>query len=215
MKFFSKLVSATLLTAIISTTAHATLIENGSFENIGGSTAIGGYGSSSSWQIYSSLPSWEASQNMEIWTNDFIVPAYDGNNVLELNAHPASAGGMFSIYQSFETVIGQEYELLFAGRKRHANSDEAFMVSVAGLTDSIYNQAWGTWTEYSYGFTATSALSTLTFTSLDGGSDTTGNIFDAISVTSVPVPEPSSLALFLFGCIGLGLQRKNQNRAMK
>jgi len=215
MKFFSKLVSATFLTAIISTAAHATLIENGSFENIGGSTAIGGYGSSSSWQIYSSLPGWDASQNMEIWTNDFIVPAYDGNNVLELNAHPASAGGMFSIYQSFETVIGQEYELLFAGRKRQANSDEAFMVSVAGLTDSIFNQAWGTWTEYSYGFTAISVLSTLTFTSLDGGSDTTGNIFDAISVTSVPVsvPEPSSIALFLFGCIGLGVQRKIQNRA--
>ncbi|MBV1919596.1 MAG: DUF642 domain-containing protein [Pseudomonadales bacterium] len=213
MKIFSRLVSATLFTAIISTTAHATLIENGSFENIGESIAIDGYGSSSSWQIYSSLPSWEASQSMEIWTNDFIVPAYDGSNVLELNAHPASTGGIFSIHQSFETVVGQEYELFFAGRKRHANSDEAFMVSVAGLTDSIFNQAWGTWTEYSYGFTATSALSTLTFTSLDGGRDTTGNIFDAISVTSVP--EPDSIALFLLGCVGLGFQRKSQNSVMK
>ena len=206
MSAVAKFVSATILGAVLSTAAQANLIENGGFEDIGNSVAIGGYGSSSTWQIYSSIPDWDASQNMEIWTNNFIVPAYEGNNVIELNAHPGQAGGVFSIYQSFETTIGQEYELTFAGRKRQANSDEAFMVSVADLTDSIYNQAWGTWTEYSYNFTATSELSTLTFTSLDGGRDTTGNIFDAVSVQEVP--EPETVAMLCLGLIGLGVQRR-------
>ena len=206
MSAVAKFVSATILGAVLSTAAQANLIENGGFEDIGNSVAIGGYGSSSTWQIYSSIPDWDASQNMEIWTNNFIVPAYEGNNVLELNAHPGTANGVFSIYQTFATTVGQEYELTFAGRKRQANSDEAFMVSVADLTESIYNQAWGTWTEYSYNFTATSELSTLTFTSLDGGRDTTGNIFDAVSVQEVP--EPETVAMFCLGLIGLGVQRR-------
>ena len=208
MKTVCQLFSADVLVAAVSAPVHANLIQNGGFEDIGSSTAIGGYGSASTWQIYQSIPDWDASQNIEIWTNDFIVPAYEGNNVLELNAHPGNAGGAFAIYQSFATTIGQDYELTFAGRKRQKNSDESFMVSAADLVDSIYNQAWGEWTEYSYVFTANSDLTTLTFTSLDGGADTTGNILDAVSVTAVP--EPGSLALLCLGIGGLVIQRKRQ-----
>ena len=88
MKFLPQVISATVLAAALSTTAQANLIQNGGFEDIGSSTAIGGYGSASTWQIYTDIPSWDASQNIEIWTNNFIVPAYEGSNVLELNAHP-------------------------------------------------------------------------------------------------------------------------------
>ncbi|MFV1872609.1 MAG: DUF642 domain-containing protein [Oleiphilus sp.] len=193
--------------AFIATGAQANLIDNGSFEDVGSSTAIGGYGSASTWQIYSSIPDWDASQNVEIWTNDFIVPAYHGDNVLELNAHPGRSGGTFSIYQSFATNVGQTYELTFAGRRRQANSDESFSVAVGDLVDSVYNQAWGHWNEYSYQFTATSAISTLTFTSLDGGRDTTGNIFDDVRVVTA-VSEPASLALFMLGLAGLVYTRK-------
>ena len=193
-----------VITILASTKASAgtiNLVENGSFEEIGTSIPLGNHGSSSTWQIYSSTPHWEASQNLEIWSNNFIVPAYDGNRVLELNAHRGNINTEFSIYQSLSTNVGQTYELTFAGRRRQANSDESFSVSIAGLFDSVYNQKSNQWNEYSYKFIALSALSTLTFTSLDGGLDTTGNIFDDIRVTAVP--EPSTLAIFALGMFGL------------
>lgn len=206
MKNFTKAIAATCLASLVSVGAQANLIQNGSFEDIGSSTAIGGYGSAATWQIYSSIPSWDASKNVEIWSNNFIVPAYDGNRVLELNAHPGSSNGTFSIFQSFATTAGQTYDLTFAGRRRDANSDESFSLSVGDLVDSIYNQAWGQWNEYSYQFTASSAISTLTFTSLDGGRDTTGNIFDDVKVSAVS--EPGSLALLMLGLAGLAYTRK-------
>ena len=205
MKTLTKTLAATCFSALISTAAQANLIQNGSFEDVGSAVAIGGYGSASTWQIYSSVPNWDASQNVEIWSNNFIVPAYDGNRVLELNAHPGDANGTFSIFQNFYTV-GETYQLTFAGRRRQANSDESFSVAVGDLVDSIYNQAWGSWNEYSYTFTALSTESTLTFTSLDGGQDTTGNIFDDVRVTAVS--EPGSLAFIMLGLAGLVYTRK-------
>ncbi|WP_156492013.1 PEP-CTERM sorting domain-containing protein, partial [Oleiphilus sp. HI0123] len=74
------------------------------------------------------------------------------------------------------------------------------------LSDSVYNQSWGNWNQYTYQFTATSSLSTLTFTSLDGGRDTTGNIFDDVKVTAVS--EPGTIALFALGLAGLVATRK-------
>lgn len=211
MNPITQLISATALAAIMTTTAHANLIQNGGFEDIGAGNALGGYGSASTWQIYADLPNWDATQNVEIWTNNFIVPAYEGNNVLELNAHPGNANGTFSILQSFDTVIGQEYELTFAGRKRQRDSDEAFNVSVGDLNESIYNQDWGNWNEYSFVFTALSDFTTLTFTSLDGGTDTTGNIFDDVAVTAVP--EPGTFAMLGMGLVGLAWQRKRSKQA--
>jgi hypothetical protein len=206
MKFLPRVISATVLAAALSTTAQANLIQNGGFEDIGTSSALGGFGNASTWQIYSSIPSWDASQNVEIWTNNFNVPAYEGKNILELNAHPGNANGSFSIYQEFDTVVGQQYELTFAGRKRERNRNESFQVEVGDLLASITNQAFGVWNEYSYIFTALDTSTTLSFTSLDGGRDTTGNLLDAVSVTSVP--EPGTLAMFGIGLAGLAFQRR-------
>ncbi len=197
------------LSAILLSFSHlssANLISNGSFEDIGSSAAIGGYGRASTWQIYSSIPGWDSTQNLEIWSNDFIVPAYDGNRVLELNAHPANANGQFSIFQSFSTIAGQSYELSFFGHRRHAHRNEAFKVEVGDLVDSIYNQTARQWNAYTYQFTATSSLSTLTFTSLDGGRDTTGNILDDVKVTAVY--EPGSFVLLMSGLLCLIFARR-------
>jgi len=188
------------LAVFFSTGAQANLIQNGGFEEIGGSTAIGGYGSANTWQIYSSIPDWSATRNMEIWANNFIVSAYEGSNLLELNGHPGTAGGAFSIYQSFNTVAGQQYELSFAARKRQ-NSTEQFSVSVGDLDNAINSHVVGSWTEFSYIFEAANKLSTLQFTSLDPFGDTTGNLLDDISVSPVPVPA----AVWLFGTALLGL----------
>lgn len=211
MKNLNKLMFTVFLSVAFCSAVQANLIENGSFEDVGTNSSLG-YGNSSTWQVYSTIPNWDASQNVEIWNNNFIVPAYDGNRVLELNAHPGDVNGSFSIFQDFATVAGNVYTLTFAGRKRQQNSDEAFLFSVGDLSESIYNQPWGNWNEYSYQFTALSAVSTLTFTSLDGGADTTGNIFDAVNITGITkttlIPEPTSFLLILLGLTGLVVTRK-------
>ena len=102
--------------------------------------------------------------------------------------------------------MGQQYELTFAGRKRERNRNESFQVEVGDLLASITNQAFGVWNEYSYIFTALDSSTTLSFTSLDGGRDTTGNLLDAVSVTTVP--EPGTLAMFGLGLAGLAFQRR-------
>ena len=218
MKINSKWASVIFLTVIFSTGTQANLIQNGGFEDISGSNAIGNYGSTSTWQIYSSIPDWDASRNMEIWTNNFIVPAYEGFNILELNGHPGTGNGAFSIFQSFATVVGQEYELSFAGRKRQ-DSTEEFSVSVGTLVGTnlenlaldydIDSHEFGTWTEFNYIFQATDILSTLRFTSLDRIDDTTGNLLDDVSIVSVP--EPSIIALLAAGLFGIGFVRRRQS----
>jgi hypothetical protein len=215
MKISSKWASVISLAVIFSTGVQANLIQNGSFEDVTGSNAIGNYGSTSTWQIYSSIPEWGASRNMEIWTDNFIVPAYDGANVLELNGHPGTGSGAFSILQSFATVVGQQYELSFAGRKRQ-NSTEEFSVSVGTLVGSdlgnlaldydINSHSFGAWTDFSYMFEAIDIMSTLRFSSLDRIDDTTGNLLDDVSIVSVP--EPSIIALFGLGLVGLGFARR-------
>jgi hypothetical protein len=208
MNLVKRILSVVILVAGFATSAQANLILNGSFEDTGDSAALGGFGSANTWQIYSVIPSWEATQTMEIWTNNFIVPAYDGKNILELNAHPATSGGEFSISQNFATQKDQVYKLSFAGRKRQANKNESFSVSVGDFATDILDQASDKWTEYSYQFVATGDSTTLTFTSLDGGRDTTGNLLDAVNVIAVPEPGPIALiSLGLLGLVGLRLKR--------
>jgi hypothetical protein len=219
MKISNKLASVIFLAVIFTTGVQANLIQNGSFEDVSGSNAIGNYGSASTWQIYSSIPEWDASRNMEIWTNNFIVDAYEGLNVLELNGHPGTGSGAFSISQSFSTVVGQQYELSFAGRKRQ-NSTEEFSVSVGTLDGNgqlddlaldyaIDSHEFGTWTNFTYLFEATGSMSTLRFTSLDLIDDTTGNLLDDVSIVSVP--EPSIIALFGLGLVGIGFTRRRRS----
>jgi len=112
-----------------------------------------------------------------------------------------------TIEQSFATVIGQQYSLNFwysnnAGGS--PNPDRA-TVTVAALSDTIEHYgATSTnlnWTYYSNTFTATSALTMMSFSQVDNCCNG-GILLDSINVSAVP--EPASWMMMILGFFGLG-----------
>ena len=197
-----------ILFTVMSTVASANLIVNGSFEDLPSGDNPYTYGSASTWQIYENLPGWTASRTMEVWQDGFLgVQAPDRQQFIELNAHPGSGTGAFSISQEFATTKGSTYELSFYAKARN-NHREKFRVEVMGdLHEQIRSHVVRDWTKYVFTFIASSEMSILKFTSEDRRRDTTGNLLDHVVVTKVP--EPGTLALLALGLVGLVLQRRH------
>lgn len=187
-----------ILGLTLAVSANANLIVNGGFE--ANEVAAG------SWSYYSSanVDGWEGS-NIEIWDNMGGVAAPEGRQIAELNAHPYT-GGIFSIYQSFATVVGKAYDVSFYYRAR-ASNNEVFSFSVGGLNTVFSDHVVGSWKQYANSFVANNAVSTIRFTSADNS--TIGNLLDGVVVNAkASVPESSSLGLLAIGMLGLILQRR-------
>lgn len=193
--------------AICSTSAQAQLIVNGSFESASvnpfatlstGSTAISG---------------WTVGGSIDYVGADWV--ASNGSRSLDLNG--LSPG---SISQTFSTIPGQRYEVLFdmaantglfppdppvtmTLRTSAAGVSEVF--SFGTLGHSYGNMGWQT---KHFGFTATDAATTLSFTSLSAATGSAGPALD--NVIAALVPEPSTLGLLFSASAGWCLwQRKN------
>ncbi|SNY58958.1 PEP-CTERM protein-sorting domain-containing protein [Arsukibacterium tuosuense] len=191
--------AAAILAASFS--SHATLIVNGDFEE--------NFVASNKWSVFNSadVAGWQGS-NVEIWNALNGVVAASGNNFIELNSHGSNAGA-WSIFQTFATEVGRQYELSFYYRARN-NNNEAFEVSFAGLSQQLTDHTKAGWTLFTSIFTATDSSSTLSFTSLNSG--TQGNLIDNVNVTAVP--EPATLAAFGAGLLALvGGRRLRRNKA--
>lgn len=194
--------AAALLMASFS--SQATLIINGDFE---ANTLSSG---SWSWMSSTLVDGWDGS-NLEIWHGLNGVAAVSGSNFIELNAHGTNQGN-WSIFQTFATDIGQQYQFSFYYRARNS-SNEQFAVELAGMNWLFDDHTTTGWNHFSNSFVATASNTTLRFTSLNSG--TMGNFIDAVQVSSVPsaqaVPEPASIAAFGLGLLALmGLRRKSR-----
>lgn len=86
-------------------------------------------------------------------------------------------------------------------------------MSAGNLHAQITQHIRQNWRRFVFSFQAQSDWTRLSFTSLDGRTDTTGNLIDNVAVAQVP--EPDTLALMTLGLLGLvSLSRHKRKTAI-
>ena len=184
-------------------------IVNGSFENGNYSPVVNG--------SYVSLSA--GSTNLTGWTiggvgidwhqNSFEVQkAFDGQKVVDLNLGGGGLSDTGTLSQSLATTIGEPYLLTFylAGPNSFFPDPRQVRVDIGGA-EQVFSQAASSnlsldWGKESLLFNATSTVTTLKFSSVDG-SGYWGPFLDNVSVVPSAVPEPSSLVILSGGLITL------------
>jgi choice-of-anchor C domain-containing protein len=203
MKRLQVIILTTILILGLGGVAYAASFSNGSFESgnapgpsfitLGaGSTAI------NSWSINSGAIDYIGGY----WT------ASDGNRSVDLNA---TVPGVIS--QTFDTLVGKPYEVLFdlAGNPAGGPTVKQMQVSAAGNFQNYDFDITGNslssmgWIEKSFEFNAVGTETTLTFSSLITGAY--GPAIDNVRVNVVPIP--AAIWLLGSGLIGMaGFRRK-------
>ncbi|MCK6423480.1 MAG: FxDxF family PEP-CTERM protein [Burkholderiaceae bacterium] len=213
-----------------SVAAHAAAFQNGSFENgvftaspdslgttqylYAGDTAMTGW---VSYGLQWGLPS-NTSRVGEVawidcpggcWTD---LAPQDGNRFVDLTGRSDWQYG--AIYQSFDTVAGQQYtvdfQLGYSSTWSGTNASPRNLYVVAKDGSSIvadndpdwtlYSSTTPGWSAASYSFTAAGSTTTLFFA---GGYDANHYVgLDNVSVTAVP--EPETYAMMLAGLAAIG-----------
>jgi len=160
-----------------------------------------------------SLVGWAiVSGSIDVVSNTGSWLPFAGAQSLDLDGH---SGG--TIEQVFATTAGATYVLSFEYANNPAGQPWA-NVSVLGAAallsqDISHSTSTGAdmdWTHFVESFTADSAATTPRFASLDGPSSFWGIALDAVSVSPIPVPEPSTLALLGFGLAGIRFSRRKK-----
>jgi hypothetical protein len=152
-------------------------------------------------------------KQVEVWRNGFQgVPAFSGNQFIELNANVVS-----TIFQNFTATPGSTFTLNFAHRGRQGNDvmnvsigSPIPITAVSGTSavGTIYvdkgsftdgNTAWGFYTvSFTIPTSATGTSFSVRFTSVSaaGGNASVGNFLDAISIGDLaPASTSSSLTI--------------------
>lgn len=201
-----KVIAASLGAFLIAAApAGAATIANGSFEegiNPGSFTTIGAIDNTSitGWTVGSGSIDYIGSY----WT------AQDGSRSIDL-----SGSSIGSISQSFATVVGQAYDITYWISKNPdgGNAVRTGSINAGGssgtFTYAAVNDRFNmNWVQETFRFTATDAMTTLSFASDSSGGCCFGPALDNVSIAAVP--EPATWALFIlgFGLVGGALRRR-------
>lgn len=191
----------------VSAQASANIVVNGSFE---AQTNI----ALNSFQTFTSgLTGWSIYGSVDVVGTNYWT-ASEGNYSLDLNGN-----SMGVIYQTLNTVAGQQYQLRFdlAGNPEGGSSVKVAMQNVGGANpEFLFFDAAGNsksnmgWETQVYNFVAQGSQTLLQFTSLTPGAY--GPALDNISVSAVPEPGEWALMLSGLGLMGY-IARRRQFRS--
>ena len=153
----------------------------------------------------------------------FGTPAYEGLNYYDLGGYGGSGGPIGDgIGQSFATVLGQTYTVTFglsaenSIRSSSVNGDETLTVTAGSASVDYMLVVDGTgvfkraFTTETFDFTATSAMTSLSFVHTAGQGGFNDPMIDGVSVklSTAAIPEPETYALMLGGLGLLAFARK-------
>jgi choice-of-anchor C domain-containing protein len=208
MRYPASIVVATALAA--PGLAHANLLSNGQFASTCASGSFCTYSSGNAldipgWLVIDGGSPTVPGGSVDLITGYWQDPPGGGNSV---DLDGLSFGGLST---SFATVIGQEYSVSFylSGNPDGAPATKDLGVDVAALSLTFSYPVTGTqasmnWVQQTFNFIATSALTTLSFVSLDSPSTSPGFYGPAIGdVAVVATPEPGALALLAVAALAL------------
>lgn len=212
-----------ILALALSQNATAMLI-NGGFE-----TPDLGSGSTFDLLNPATVPGWSTTDSaIEIWANGFLgVTSFEGTQHAEINAF--INGTLFQEVSGITAGSSIGYE--FAHRARVGTDVMRLTITDLGidgllgggndteLFSSLFSADTSAWV-FNSGSGLTALGNTMRFAytavSTGSGSSSVGNFLDAanfgVGVGNGQVPEPSIIALFALGFLGLGFARRRQHQ---
>lgn len=218
--------------------AGANLLVNGGFELPGlpnpsdyvylpnGSTFVPG------WVSVDNIPSGSLFvDNLLIRAPYYGFPASEGSYFIYVDNNNGPSPSLNGIYQDFSTLVDQQYSVTFDASTEIAYGTPGLLGVSVGDTMLHYTlpnvpgypaepYVFTGWSSYSFTFQATSTMTRLQFFDEGyqiGGDPTKGNaspLLDNVTVSLLPaaVPEPSSIAMFGIGAIGMMFARRKRQQ---
>lgn len=223
---FPSIIAAASLMSVLPAVSNANLLVNGGFELPALSATYASYGQGADIGGWTVVGTGDPINSMAVLRNDYM----EYGNTLAFSPHGGVQSidltgggnrGFNGVRQSVATTAGADYEISFWV----GNQDAAFpaytlasavLLDIDGTTVGTFSNGDDTsadvnWRQFTYGFQATSATTTITFYNATPSDDLMSGLDDVV-LTSAAIPEPTSLALLTVGALGAMRQHRRNRR---